>query len=86
MILWDLRTGGRLRIVQVAGLALALAGLVGLVLPGLTAPPLLGSMLMTLSGIAWGVYSLRGRGAKDPRQSPRETSRARFPSRSRSAS
>jgi drug/metabolite transporter (DMT)-like permease len=66
MILWDLRSGGRLRIVQLAGLALALAGLVGLVLPGLAAPPLLGSVLMALAGIAWGIYSLRGRGASDP--------------------
>jgi drug/metabolite transporter (DMT)-like permease len=66
MILWDLRTGGHLRLAQVAGLALALGGLVGLVLPGLAAPPLVGSMLMAVSGVAWGVYSLRGRGAKDP--------------------
>jgi len=66
MILWDLRTGGRLRVMQIAGLALALAGLVGLVLPGLAAPPLVGSLLMAVSGIAWGVYSLRGRGAIDP--------------------
>jgi drug/metabolite transporter (DMT)-like permease len=51
---------------QLAGLGLALAGLVGLVLPGLAAPPLVGSVLMAVSGIAWGVYSLRGRGASDP--------------------
>jgi drug/metabolite transporter (DMT)-like permease len=66
MIAWDLRTGGKLRAMQLAGLGLALAGLVGLVLPGLAAPPLVGSVLMAVSGIAWGVYSLRGRGASDP--------------------
>lgn len=48
------------------GLALAGAGLVYLVLPGVAAPPLLGTLLMALAGAAWGVYSLRGRGAGDP--------------------
>jgi drug/metabolite transporter (DMT)-like permease len=39
---------------------------VGLLLPGLSAPPLLGSVLMLLAGAAWGVYSLRGKGSGDP--------------------
>jgi drug/metabolite transporter (DMT)-like permease len=39
--------------------------LVGLLLPGLTAPPLMGSVLMLGAGIAWGIYSLRGKGAGD---------------------
>ncbi len=51
---------------QWAGLATATAGLVILVLPGLTAPPLAGAALMAAAGVAWGVYSLRGRGARDP--------------------
>jgi len=59
-------SGERLRILQLTGLLLALAGLVGLLLPGLTAPPLSGSLLMLGAGIAWGVYSLRGKGAGDP--------------------
>ena len=50
---------------QIAGLILAFAGLVGLLLPGLTAPPLIGSVLMLASGVAWGVYSLRGKGSGD---------------------
>jgi drug/metabolite transporter (DMT)-like permease len=37
-----------------------------LVLPGLTAPDPLGALLMAASGVAWGVYSLRGRGATQP--------------------
>jgi drug/metabolite transporter (DMT)-like permease len=37
-----------------------------LLLPGLSAPPLFGSVLMLTAGVAWGVYSLRGRGAGDP--------------------
>ena len=58
--------GERLRALQMAGLALAAGGLIALLLPGLSAPPLFGSLLMLLSGVAWGIYSLRGRGAGDP--------------------
>jgi drug/metabolite transporter (DMT)-like permease len=58
--------GERLLRLQMVGLVLALAGLVGLLLPGLSAPPLIGSLLMLSAGVAWGIYSLRGRGAGDP--------------------
>lgn len=65
MIGFGLFSGERLRAWQIIGLALALLGLVGLVLPGLSAPPLLGSALMLGAGIAWGIYSLRGKGGGD---------------------
>jgi drug/metabolite transporter (DMT)-like permease len=58
--------GERLSRQQIVGLVLAVGGLVGLVLPGLAAPPLAGALLMLSAGMAWGVYSLRGRGAGDP--------------------
>lgn len=66
MIGHALTHGERLQVVQWLGFGLAIAGLVGLLLPGLTAPPLVGSVLMLASGVAWGVYSLRGKGAGDP--------------------
>lgn len=66
MIGWGLFKGERFAPLQVAGRVLALAGLVGLLLPGLSAPPLGGALLMISAGVAWGVYSLRGRGAGDP--------------------
>lgn len=66
MIGRGLWVGERLRARQVIGLVLALGGLVGLLLPGLSAPPLVGALLMLGAGIAWGVYSLRGKGAGDP--------------------
>ncbi len=65
MILWGFRKGERLRIIQILGLLVALTGLVMLVLPGLSAPPLIGSILMLSAGIAWGVYSLRGKTGGD---------------------
>ncbi len=49
-----------------AGLMIAIAGLVYLVFPGLAAPPPANSMLMIAAGIAWGLYTLRGKGSKDP--------------------
>ena len=66
MIGYGLWSGERLRRWQVVGLVLALVGLVGLVLPGMTAPPVVGSGLMLMAGVAWGVYSLRGRSSGEP--------------------
>jgi drug/metabolite transporter (DMT)-like permease len=63
MILWGFRKGERLDAIQVAGLVVALIGLVVLVFPGISAPPLIGSGLMLSAGVAWGIYSLRGRSA-----------------------
>lgn len=61
------RGGERAGPLQSLGLALSVAGLVFLVMPGLSAPAPLGAALMLAAGIAWGVYSLRGRGnATDP--------------------
>ena len=56
------RSGERPGPVQGVGLALSVAGLVFLVMPGLAAPAPLGAALMLAAGVAWGVYSLRGRG------------------------
>ena len=60
--------GERLSVRQWTGFVLALAGMVALLLPGLTAPPLESALLMLVSGAAWGVYSLRGRFGGDPVQ------------------
>lgn len=48
---------------QWAGLVISVAGLVALVSPGLTAPPITSSLLMVASGLAWGAFSVCGRGA-----------------------
>lgn len=65
MIGWGLWRGERLRLVQWLGLVAAGAGLLALLLPGLTTPSLASGGLMALAGAAWAVYSLRGRGSVD---------------------
>jgi drug/metabolite transporter (DMT)-like permease len=65
MILWGFHKGERLDLIQVLGLVVALAGFILLVFPSLSAPPLIGSMLMLSAGLAWGIYSLRGKVAGD---------------------
>src|SRR3954469_751003 len=66
MILWGVYKGERLRPRQLFGFVGAFAGLVALLLPGISAPPLSASVLMLIAGCAWGVYSRRGKGAADP--------------------
>ena len=66
MIAVTLFRGERPRGLEWLGLLIALAGLLYLVFPGLSSPPLFASMLMAGSGIAWGSYTLRGKGSSDP--------------------
>src|SRR5262245_13441041 len=66
MIAVGLYTGERPGLLEWLGLLIAIAGLIYLVSPGVTAPSTAGSLLMATAGIAWGVYSLRGRGARNP--------------------
>jgi drug/metabolite transporter (DMT)-like permease len=63
MIGAGLRSGERPGSREWLGLLLAAAGLVYLNFPGLSAPDPLGAALMTVAGVAWGLYSLRGRRA-----------------------
>lgn len=66
MIAYGLWRGERFRPLQLLGLILALAGLLALLMPGLSAPPLAGSVFMLGAGVAWGWYSLRGHSGGDP--------------------
>lgn len=66
MIGFALFQGERFTLLRWIGLVMAVGGLIGLMLPGLSAPPLLSSLLMAGAGIAWGVYSLRGRSGGSP--------------------
>ena len=53
-------------VVEMLGLAVAVGGLVYLVIPGLSAPPLYSALLMAAAGVAWGFYTLRGKGSAHP--------------------
>ena len=66
MFLVALRQGESFSMVSWLGLILAFAGLVYLVSPGLAAPDPLGAVLMIFAGVAWGFYSLLGKGTPDP--------------------
>jgi drug/metabolite transporter (DMT)-like permease len=66
MFIVALREGEHFSILSWVGLTAAIFGLIYLVSPGLTAPDPVGAVLMAIAGIAWGFYSLLGRGAADP--------------------
>ncbi|PCJ47574.1 MAG: EamA family transporter [Moraxellaceae bacterium] len=66
MILASLISGNRLLYSEWIGVALAFSGFVYLIIPGLSTPSLMGFILMTVAGIAWGIYTLIGRGSKSP--------------------
>jgi drug/metabolite transporter (DMT)-like permease len=66
MILLSVISGNRLHITEWLGVSVAFAGFVYLILPGLSAPSLTGFMLMMVAGIAWGIYTLKGKGSKNP--------------------
>lgn len=68
MFIFALRQGEHFAPLSWAGLTLAISGLVYLVSPGLTAPDFSGAVLMAVAGVAWGFYSLLGRGAANPLQ------------------
>jgi drug/metabolite transporter (DMT)-like permease len=60
------REGERLNVIQITGFVLALIGLVILMLPGISSPSIMGALLMCISGVAWSIYTLQGRGASSP--------------------
>lgn len=66
MILVSLFMGYRLHYAEWIGMGLAFSGFVYLVLPNVTTPSFLGFVLMAIAGIAWGFYTLKGRGSNSP--------------------
>jgi len=66
MLIAGFIAGERMSRMQSTGFVAALVGLVILVSPGVEAPSVLDSVLMLASGVAWGIYSLWGRGLVNP--------------------
>ena len=73
MIGWSLWQGERFNFLQLAGIATAILGLVMLLLPGVSTGPLspVSIAMMLSAGVAWGVYSLRGRKITNPFEATR---------------
>ena len=66
MISYSFFQGRTLSIGEWTGVALAFSGFLYLVSPGVSAPPIKGFLLMTLSGVGWGMYSVRGKSSTQP--------------------
>ncbi len=66
MILLSLYSGNKLHFSEWIGVIIAFMGFVYLILPGVNTPPLIGFLLMTVAGISWGIYTLKGRDSKRP--------------------
>lgn len=66
MILLSLISGNKLHVTEWMGVTIAFIGFVYLVLPGVSTPSVIGFSLMTLAGVAWGIYTLKGRGSVNP--------------------
>ena len=66
MILLSLISVTRLHYTEWAGVIIAFTGFVYLILPGVTTPSTVGFLLMAAAGVAWGIYTLKGRGSQNP--------------------
>ena len=66
MIALSMVAGNRLTAMEWLGVGTAFGGFVVLVLPGVSAPSVHGFVLMSVAGTAWGIYTLLGRGSKNP--------------------
>lgn len=66
MISANLIAGSKLRMMEWLGVLLSLAGFVYLVIPQVSQPSIIGTFLMALAGISWGMYTLLGKQSKEP--------------------
>ena len=66
LILFAVWAGQKLAVMEWFGLLVAFAGFAYLVFPTLSSPSLVGFILMTLAGIAWGLYTWRGKISSKP--------------------
>ncbi|MBB1300430.1 DMT family transporter [Pseudoalteromonas sp. SR44-8] len=66
MIGWGIFNKERLTTVQWCAFIIAVIGFVYLMLPSATMPSMSPALLMTISGIAWGIYSIRGKVCLSP--------------------
>jgi len=68
MVVYSFIQGKKLVLAEWLGLIIAFSGLLVLLLPGASSPSLTGFSLMAISGVAWAVYTIQGRGSQTPLQ------------------
>jgi drug/metabolite transporter (DMT)-like permease len=68
MVIYSILKGQRLNRFEWLGLIIAFSGFVYLMSPTLSTPSFIGFILMTISGISWGFYTLMGKTSKQPLQ------------------
>lgn len=66
ILLMSIISGERLHVAEWLGAALAFCGFIFLILPGVTTPSIHGFLLMSVAGISWGIYTLKGRNSERP--------------------
>ena len=66
IVLISIISGHRLNIYEWLGAVIAFLGFVYLILPGVSSPPFMGFSLMTVAGISWGIYTLKGKESINP--------------------
>ena len=66
MIGWGIYKKEQLSSLQWAALIVAVAGFIYLMLPSAAVPSLFAAVLMAISGVAWGIYSIRGKACVSP--------------------
>ncbi len=66
MIGWGIYKKERLSALQWLAFIVAIAGFIYLMLPSAAIPALFGAIIMAISGVAWGIYSIRGQSCISP--------------------
>ncbi len=66
MLLVTVFSGNRLHASEWLGIVIAFTGFVYLIIPDITTPSVVGFLLMAIAGIAWGLYTLKGRASVSP--------------------
>ncbi|MFV0575961.1 MAG: DMT family transporter [Vibrio sp.] len=66
MIFNQLRQGNKLQLMEWIGVICAFSGFAYLVSPNISTPSFTGLVLMTVAGIAWAGYTIRGKQCDDP--------------------
>ena len=60
IIIHTLLSGNKLRPLEWLGVIISFLGFIYLISPGVSSPSIIGFILMTIAGISWGIYTIKG--------------------------